>query len=207
MTGWTHFALAYAVFVLAHMVPARPVVRRHLAGWLGERVYLLVYTLVSLLVLVWLFAATADAPRLVLWRAPGWSYIVLPAVMLAACLLISFGAFARNPFSIASRARGFDPARPGIAGLTRHPVLWAFALWAGFHVIVTGTLAHTLLFGGFAVFAWAGMLALDGRARRRAGDDWSHLSRHTSLLLSKALIRGAGALAGQRTGWRWQALQ
>lgn len=197
MTGWTQFALAYAIFLLAHMIPARPALRRRLAGWLGERAYLAVYSLVSLLILAWLFAAAAGAPLLVLWHAPGWSYATLPLVMLAACLLVSFGAFARNPFSIAGRADGFDPERPGIVGLTRHPVLWAFALWAGFHVLVTGTLAHTLLFGGFAAFALAGMLALDRRAKRLAGDDWPHLSRRTSLLPLGALIRG-----NWRPGWR-----
>jgi uncharacterized membrane protein len=134
MSGWTGFALAYAAFLLAHMVPARPAVRRHLADGMGERTYLAVYSLVSLAALAWLFAAAAGAPRLVLWHAPGWIYVLLPAVMLAACLLISFGAFARNPFSITSRADGFDPDRPGIAGVTRHPVLWAFALWAGFPI-------------------------------------------------------------------------
>ncbi len=202
MTGWTQFALAYAIFLLAHMIPARPALRGHLAAWLGERTYLAVYSQTSLLVLIWLFAAVSGAPRLVLWHAPNWSYVALPVVMLAACLLISFGALARNPFSIAGRTQGFDPERPGIAGVTRHPVLWAFTLWAGFHVIVTGTLAHTLLFGGFAVFGLAGMLALDRRAKRRAGDDWPHLSRRTSLLLLGGLFRGAW-----RPGWSMDRME
>lgn len=196
MTGWMPFVLAYAVFLLAHMIPARPALRRHLADWLGERTYLALFSLISILILIWLFAAAQSAPRLVLWHAPGWSYAALPMVMLAACLLVSFGAFAPNPFSIVGRTDGFDPERPGIAGLTRHPILWAFALWAGFHVIVTGTLAHTLLFGGFAVFALAGMLALDQRAKRLAGEGWPQVSRRTSLLVMGALIRG-----GWRPGW------
>ena len=82
MTGWTQFALAYAVFLLAHMIPARPALRRRLADWLGERAYLALYSLVSILILIWLFAAAAGAPLLVLWHAPGWSYATLPLVML-----------------------------------------------------------------------------------------------------------------------------
>ena len=37
MGGWREFAAAFAVFLLSHALPARPAVRRKLAGPLGER--------------------------------------------------------------------------------------------------------------------------------------------------------------------------
>ena len=38
--GWVGLALAFALFLATHGVPARPAVRRWLVGGLGERGYL-----------------------------------------------------------------------------------------------------------------------------------------------------------------------
>jgi uncharacterized membrane protein len=77
----------------------------------------------------------------------------------------------------------FDPEKPGIAGITRHPLLWAFVLWSASHLLPDGDLAHVVLFGGFAVFALLGMVAMDKRFRRTLGNaDWERLARRTSLV-------------------------
>src|SRR5215813_13805132 len=92
--------------------------------------------------------------------------------MPVACLLIAFGVAAPSPFSIAGRdGYSFDPERPGIAGVTRHPLLWAITLWAAAHTVPNGDLAHVTLFGLFAVFGIAGMVMLDARKRREWGQD------------------------------------
>lgn len=56
---------------------------------------------------------------------------------------------------------------PGrIQTLTRHPMLLATKLWALSHLLVNGTLADVLLFGGFLVWAVADRISLKRRAPR-----------------------------------------
>ena len=111
--------------------------------------------------------------------------------MPPACLLVAFGMAAPNPLSLGGRMAGYDPEHPGIAGFTRHPLLWALVLWAGAHAVPNGDLAHLLLFGGFAGFALLGMRALDRRRRRQLGTEaWARLARRTAFWPGAALVSG-----------------
>ncbi|MFO1046670.1 MAG: NnrU family protein [Geminicoccaceae bacterium] len=202
MTGWGELATAYALFVLAHLLPARPPVRRRLTGMLGERRYLLLYGLLSLALLGWLLAAAGRAPYLALWQPAPWQRWLALAAMSAACLLVALAVGTPNPFSFGGGSGAFDPAHPGIVALTRHPLLWALALWAGAHLLANGDLAHALLFGGFLLMALAGMAALDRRARLRLGPAWRELAqprapgwrRRDLLRVAAALLLFAGLL-------------
>ncbi len=197
---WAQFAAALAVFLASHSVPARPAVRRVLRERLGGRAYMALYSIVSLAVFVWLIAAAENAPRIALWSFEPWQLWVPNIVMPFACLLIAFGFAAPDPFSIAGRnGAAFDPARPGIAGITRHPILWAVALWAGAHMVPNGDLAHVILFGLFALFGLAGMAMFDVRKRREWGPAlWAKRTAHTSLLPFAAVLAGRFSGAGLR---------
>ena len=83
-----------------------------------------------------------------------------------------------NPFSFGGGGYArFDPARPGIVRLTRHPMLFALALWAIGHLVPNGDLAHVILFGSFAGFALMGGALIDRRKRRVMGEGWARLDR------------------------------
>lgn len=217
MTGWGELGLGFALFLAAHLVPARAPVRRRLTSFLGERGYLLLYGLVSLLLLGWLLAAAGRAPYLAVWEQAPWQRWVVLLAMATACLLVALAIGVPNPLSFGGR-RGavFDPAHPGIVGLTRHPLLWALALWAAAHLFANGDLAHILLFGGFLVMALVGMAALDRRNRARLGAGWRELALRRApgwrprdawrlllalllflgLLLAHPLVIGVDPLAG-----------
>jgi uncharacterized membrane protein len=109
-----------------------------------------------------------------------------------ACLLVAFGVASPSPFSIAGReGSSFDLDRPGIAGITRHPLFWAITLWAVAHIVPNADLAHVLLFGLFALFGAAGMLALDNRRRREWGPElWARRASHTSIIPFAAILVG-----------------
>jgi uncharacterized membrane protein len=190
--AWSEFALALLVFLASHMLPARPRLRAALSNRLGERTYLAVYSLISLVVLGWLIAAAGRAPFVEVWTFAPWQMWAPNIAMPAACLLIAFGIGASNPLSFgAHRPSAFDPERPGIAGVTRHPLLLAIVLWAASHALPNGDLAHVLLFGVFAVASLTGMLAIDARMRARMGhEQWRRLAARTSLLPASALISG-----------------
>jgi uncharacterized membrane protein len=191
-SGWLEMAAAFAAFLALHSVPARPPMRTRLVRALGETGYLTLYSLLSLLALGWLIAAAGRAPYVELWTFAPWQTWIPNLAMPAACLLAAFGAGASNPLSFGGRApHGFEPDRPGIAGITRHPLLWALALWSGSHLVPNGDLAHVLLFGGFTAFALAGMWAIDMRFKRTLGaDEWRRLAARTSIVPFAAVFSG-----------------
>lgn len=186
MSDWAEFAAALGVFLISHMVPVRPPVRPWLVRHLGLRAYLTGYSLVSLALLVWLFAAVARAPFVAVLPPLIWVPLV---VMPLVCALIVAGLSAANPLSFGGMGRGpYDPERPGMLAVTRHPLLLAVTLWALAHLLANGDLAHVILFGLFAAFAWLGMAGIDARRRRTMGvDEWQRLAGNTSRLSLRAL--------------------
>ncbi|MGO9483881.1 MAG: NnrU family protein [Rhodomicrobium sp.] len=197
---WAQFAMALVVFLASHSVPARPAVKRALRKRLGGRAYTVLYSIVSLAVFAWLIAAAGHAPRIELWSFAPWQLWAPNIVMPFACLLAAFGFAAPDPFSITGlNGAAFDPSRPGIAGITRHPILWAVTLWAAAHMVPNGDLAHVILFGLFASFGLAGMAMFDARKRREWGPElWAKRTAHTSLLPLAAVLAGRVSGAGLR---------
>ncbi len=197
---WTQFAAALLAFLASHSVPARPAVRRMLRERLGERAYMILYSIVSLAVLAWLIVAAGAAPRIQVWSFEPWQLWVPNIVMPFACLLIAYGLASPDPFSITGLNRdAFDPSRPGISGITRHPVLWAVTLWAAAHLVTNGELAHVILFGLFTLFGLMGMAIFDARKRREWGPElWAERTAHTSLAPFAAVLAGRFRGAGLR---------
>jgi len=174
--GWAEYALAFLVFFLTHSAPIRPPVRPWLVARLGQSGFGLAYSALSLGVLAWLIGAAGRAPYVPLWPWAGWQNHVVLAVMLPVCMILALTIARPNPFSFGGAGNDrFDPARPGIVRLTRHPLLLALVLWAGAHLLANGDLAHALLFGTFAGFALLGMRLVDRRKRREMGSAWGSL--------------------------------
>lgn len=192
LSGWGEFSAAFVLFLLSHALPARPAVRATLIRWCGERWFLVLYSTVSLAVLSWLIVAAGRAPFVELWPFATWQMLGPNLAMPLACLLAAFGVGAANPLSFGGNPKlAFDPDHPGIAGVARHPLLWAIALWAGAHLLPNGDLAHVILFGLFVLIALLGMVIIDRRKRRQLGAArWAELARNTSLLPLTALITG-----------------
>jgi uncharacterized membrane protein len=190
----TEFLLALLAFVAAHVLPARMGLRdRGVALW-GERAYLAVYALLSVALLAWLISAAPRAPVIPLWSAGPAGYHFALTLMLPACVLLAGGAASPNPLSINFGVSGYDPSRPGLVGVTRHPLLWGFFLWAVAHLIPNGDLVSLILFGGFALFALLGMVIIDRRKRRQLGEQWAPLAGATTSAPFLAWTGGKQAL-------------
>lgn len=189
--SWAQFAAALFAFLASHSIPARPAVRRALKDRLG-RLYVIIYSIISLAILAWLIVAADKAPRIRLWSFEPWQLWVPNIVMPLACLLAAFAIAAPDAFSITGhKGKAFDPKRPGIAGITRHPLLWAVTLWASAHIVPNGDLAHAILFGLFALFGLAGMAMFEARKRREWGPQlFSERAAHTSFFPLAAVFAG-----------------
>ncbi|OIQ88045.1 NnrU protein [mine drainage metagenome] len=166
---------ALAAFAATHSLPALPGLRARLVAACGPRVYVWGHSLLATATLIWLVAATLAAPRVLLWGFADQARWVPVLVMPVACMLLVAGLTSRNPFSLGAGARGYDPARPGIVGLTRHPVLWAAALWSGSHLFPNGEVRAALLFGFLLGFSLMGMPLFDRRRRAALGARWQAL--------------------------------
>ena len=174
--AWFWFALAFVAFFLSHSLPVRPPLRPILVRALGPRGFTLAYSLLSLAVLGWLIIAAAQAPFVLLWPWAPWQTHLALALMLGACLVLAFALGRPNPFSFGGAQNDkFDPARPGIVRLSRHPLLLTLALWALAHLLVNGDLAHVILFATFAGFALFGGRLIARRKRREMGARWGEL--------------------------------
>jgi len=187
----THLVLATVFFALTHAVPALGPVRRGLVARLGEAAYMGLYSGISLAALAWVGIAYAGAPHVELWPTVPWSYWFPILVMPLACILGVAGLASPNPFSLGAGSKGYDPQRPGIVAVTRHPVLWGLALWAAAHVPPNGDAATILLFAVLAGLSLSGAPSLDAKRSRRLGEArWNELAAATSNVPFVALLAG-----------------
>lgn len=193
--------IATLCFVGAHFLVSSTPLRALLVRLLGERLYLGFYSLAAIWLLVWAGFAYGAAPYAELWgRLPGLTALPL-IVMPVALLLLVAGYTSRNPTAVmqAPVGPGWKPA--GILAVTRHPLMWAIGLWALAHLAANGDLASLVLFGGIAVLAFGGTLAIDAKKRRAWGERWAPFAAATSNLPFAAIAQGRARLDLAGIGW------
>jgi len=189
--GWGEVAAAFAAFFASHALPGQPRLKARVVAVLGWGGYGVGFSILSIALLYWLIVATGRAPYVELGAAAAWQRWLVNIVMLPVIVIGCYGVGAANPFAFEGRSAGFDPQRPGIAGLTRQPLLWALLLWSLAHLLANGDLAHALMFGAFAVLALAGFALVERRRQREMGSaEWARLSARTALVPFAALLAG-----------------
>jgi uncharacterized membrane protein len=83
------------------------------------------FSLLSIVTIVFLVRAWGTAATTPLWYAPVWLRWVLVAVMLVAFVLFVASVSRRNPTMVGGETAMTQPPR-GIQRVTRHPMLWSF---------------------------------------------------------------------------------
>ena len=124
-----------------------------------------------------------------------------------ALLLVVCGLLTRNPTMVKQERalKSGAPAR-GILRVTRHPLMWGFALWAASHIVARGDAAAVIFFGGFLVLALSGTVLLDRRKAAALGDDWRRFAALTSNLPFAAIAAGRNRFSFDEIGWFQPAL-
>jgi len=191
--------LLYAItaFIVSHAIPACKPVRAYLIHAMGFTMYVTLYSMISLGVLVWLGLAYANAPYVEVWEFREWTRWMTLILMVPSCYLLIVGLFSPNPLSLSLiPAARFDPARPGIVGLVRHPVIWAIGLWALGHLGPNGDLASLLMFSLLLLAGLSGPRSLDAKRRTKLGaQQWQTLSQGPVSLKGLTIAPFGGALA------------
>lgn len=207
MTGTlAEVAAAAIVFVVSHIALAGTPLRAALAGRLGVNGFRALFSTIALATIVWLAVSHSRAPYVELWPDASSTRGVPLLVMPFASILLVAGLTTRNPTAAGfeALARFPDPA-PGILKVTRHPVMWALALWAGAHIPANGDAASLILFGSLLMLALVGMPLIDRKKRASLGDDWTRLAVGTSNLPLAALVQGRARVTLTEIGW-WRIL-
>lgn len=173
--------IALAAFVGSHLLLSH-LLRAPLVGAVGERGFTGIYSLVAFATLgwaVWTFGQTQSG--LYLWFAPSWLWVLAVPAMLLASILFVGSVTSPNPALMgAGGTRGVGPQ--GVQRITRHPMMWSFAIWAVTHAAVSSdarTVALCVAIGGLAlVGAWF----QDGKKRGQMGAEWDAHEAQTSFV-------------------------
>jgi uncharacterized membrane protein len=197
-------ALAMALFVGLHFMLSSYPLRDRLVARLGERPFRRLYSIVMAATLVWAAIAFNATPFEPLWTVPGWLAPLPILIMPLAVLLLVCSLTQPNPTLAGLEA---DPAKAGgIFAITRHPMLWSFAIWGLLHVLANGDLASLIFFGGFTVLSLGGALAIDARKRREwPAETWHRFAGRTAWLPFAALVAGRARVRFGDIGW-WRLL-
>lgn len=183
-------------FLLIHFGVAGTRLRDGLVARIGEGLYRGLFSLASLVGLIWVIYAYHRAPMVALWPSPISLRPLAYAVVFVAFLLAVIGISTPSPTQAGGEAQlrdGRDPAR-GIVRISRHPFLWGVALWALAHLTMNGDLASLILFGTMLLLAVGGPLSIDAKRRRALGERWTHFAQATSSVPFGAILAGRNSL-------------
>jgi uncharacterized membrane protein len=173
-------------FVGTHFLLSHPL-RALFVRAVGEGAFRGIYVLVALAT----FALTIYFYRAIGREPPLW--VAGDAVWLVASLLMWFasilfvGSFIKNPALAGAPGPAGGPT--GVLRITRHPMMWSFAIWAGVHLAVIGMPKALVLDGAILILALGGAAAQDSKKKRLMGDAWHDWTAETAFV---PFTRGIG---------------
>lgn len=221
----TSLIAASITFVGTHFALSHPL-RAPLVRLLGATGFMALYSLVALAAMAWMAFSFRAAGGELLGGSGKLGWIVASVLTLPAILLL-LGSFVGNPALPAPGAEKAARREPrGVFRVTRHPMMWSFALWAISHLALWWSWRTNVVALAILVLALLGAHLQDRKKREVMGEAWSAWETKTSywprwrslasagwawwlaalvgwLVLTYAHIHAAGVPAGI---WRWLAL-
>jgi uncharacterized membrane protein len=197
-------ALATLAFVGSHLALSHPY-RVRLVQNVGEEWFLLLYSGVALATFGWMVLAyMAVDNSLPLWIAPDWAWTAGAAIVWVASVLL-VGSLVRNPAFPNPAARREPPAAPkeavGVFAITRHPMNWAFMLWALVHFALWGSPRNLIVAGGILILAFVGSIGQDHKKLNVLGEPWRVWMARTSFVPFGALLSGRARWGAMASSW------
>ena len=187
--GLFGFAIA---FVGAHFLLSHPL-RAALVRAMGEGPFRGLYSLVAFATLgaaIYFYRTIGDEPQLWLIGEP--VLIAMELLMWLGAILFA-GSFVGNP-----ALPGVPGPRGGPSGalaITRHPMMWGFAIWALVHLVVVATMKAVVLDAAILLLALGGAAAQDVKKGRLMGEAWHEWTAQTAFVPFTRGIANPGTLA------------
>jgi len=174
-------------FLLSHWLRS-PLVRA-----VGEGPFRGIYSLVALITfgaMVWFYHKIGREPPL--WAAGDAVWVIASLLMWLASILL-VGSFIKNPaFPGAPGPKG---APTGVFQITRHPMMWSFAIWAIVHAAVVGMPKSLVLDGAILILALGGAAGQDAKKHAMMGDAWHEWTAETAFVPFTRGLAWPGAVA------------
>ncbi len=195
----TLLLLAALIWIGLHLGIAGTRLRDLLVARIGDMPFRGLFSVLSIAAIVFLVRAWSRSPTEPIWFTPGWLRWILVLAMLPAFLLFVASVSQPNPTMVGPPGVAAQPPR-GMTRITRHPMLWSFAVWAAVHVIGNGDSASMVFFGAFLITALAGMPSIDAKLARRDPATWQALSAATSIVPFAAISAGRNRFVPREIG-------
>lgn len=190
-------ATALILFVGTHFLMSHPL-RAPMVRRLGEGGFTGVYSAVSIATFgaaILLYARIPDGAML--WTAGPIVEAAVTTVMLVASVLL-VGSLIKNPALVGGVTSSTDAKATGVYSVTRHPMMWAFALWGMGHITVAPTPRSLLLCSAIIILALVGAGLQDSKKTKLDPVGWVDWKARTSFTPFVAIIQGRATLGGFR---------
>lgn len=192
-TAQVGLVAANVAFVGTHFVMSHPL-RSPLVKSLGAGGFQAAYTVVGFATLAWVYFAFKAAPPADLPGSGEVGWIIATVLTLPAMILLA-GSLIGNPALPTPMAEAQARATPrGVFLVTRHPMMWGIALWAGSHIVLwwsTRTLIVALAMG---ILALVGAKLQDRKKEVLMGAAWAQWESNTSYWPRWGQLLGVGAV-------------
>ena len=196
MTLQMWLLLSAILFVGTHFLMSHPL-RDPLVGRVGERPFRGIYVVVSLITFamtVYFYHAIGREPPL--WAPPSDALWLIASLLMWFASILFVGSFIKNPaFPGAPGPKG---GPTGVFAITRHPMMWSFAIWAIVHLGLVAMPKALVLDGAILILALAGAAGQDRKKARQFGEAWHEWTAQTAFVpfTGGVAYPGTVALAG-----------
>lgn len=186
MTPQLGLLLSAVAFVGTHFLLSHPL-RGPFVRAMGERAFQGLYSVIALILfgsMIYFYRKCGREPPL--WDAGDAGWIAGSVLMWLAAILF-VGSFIGNP--ALPGARGPSGGPKGVFVITRHPMMWSFALWAGVHLMILAQPKSLVFDGAIVLLALAGAVMQDRKKADQMGEAWHEWTAETAFV---PFTRGVG---------------
>jgi uncharacterized membrane protein len=191
MNPLTSLAISASLFVGLHFLLSHPL-RAAFVPRLGTAGFQLLYSVVAIATFLLMVRDFGKVPDAAPWWVAGDALWALATLLMLAGSILFMGSLIGNPALPAPNAKdaAARPAR-GVFAITRHPMMWGFALWALVHAAVDAQPKTLILCAAMGFLALAGSAGQDRKKAVVMGDAWRGWAART------AFVPFSGQLSGR----------
>ena len=180
------------LFVGSHFLLATGPFRNTLVSIVGEKLFLLVYSLLSFIFIYLFVSSYANLEDTSYMYFPSLMTHILPILFVPLSLYLIIGGLSTPNPSMAGNQKilANENLANGVMKITRHPVQWGIFFWSVSHLLATGTLEGLIFFGGFAVLSGLGSVVIDKKMHHRHGELWDRFGTVSSNIPFLGILSG-----------------
>ena len=180
MTVQAALLLSCIAFLATHFLMSHPL-RRPLVRAMGEGPFQGLYSVIALITfgaMIYFYRRCGREPP-DLWHSGQAAWIIGTILMWLASILF-VGSFMKNPALVGAPGPKGGPS--GVLRITRHPMMWSFAIWAGVHLMILGQPKALVFDATIIIMALGGAYAQDRKKSRQMGEDWHDWTAQTGFV-------------------------